>query len=113
MEVTRAMASDWLEELQDSICGSLEVLDGKAKFAEDVWKRGEGGGGRTRIIKEGSVFEKGGVLFSAVHGDAPAFLLKEAEHSLPVGNKDKNIPQFFATGVSIVLHPVNPMVPII
>lgn len=116
MEINRNSISDWLKELQDSICVSLEQADGRAKFEEDNWIRSEGGGGRTRIIKDGSVIEKGGVLFSAVHGDAPVFLFKEQQHSPgvdPALGKAGNIPQFFATGVSIVIHPHNPFVPII
>lgn len=116
MEINRSSISEWLKELQDSICDWLEQADGGAKFEEDNWIRSEGGGGRTRIIKEGNVIEKGGVLFSAVHGDAPVFLFKEQQHSPgadPNLGKVGNIPQFFATGVSIVIHPKNPFVPII
>ncbi|MEP1097278.1 MAG: oxygen-dependent coproporphyrinogen oxidase [Cyclobacteriaceae bacterium] len=96
--------SDWFQDLQDTICQGLEKLDGKSNFVEDKWKRTEGGGGRTRTIKDGDLIEKGGVNFSAVHGPTPnkileALKLKEAD--------------FFATGVSIVLHPNNPWVPII
>jgi coproporphyrinogen III oxidase len=91
-------------ELQDHICSSLEELDGKAKFKEDLWKRPGGGGGRTRVIENGNVFEKGGVNFSAVHGQAPEFIAPR---------NDKAINTFFATGVSIVIHPESPMVPVI
>ncbi|MBA3662596.1 MAG: oxygen-dependent coproporphyrinogen oxidase [Bacteroidetes bacterium] len=116
MEISRDTISAWLKELQDSICSQLEKADGIAKFEEDNWTRPEGGGGRTRIIRNGEVIEKGGVLFSAVHGDAPAFLFKEQEHSVSLDKdlgKAGNVPQFFATGVSIVIHPRNPWVPII
>jgi len=113
MEISRENISVRLKKLQDSICSSLEQADGKAKFKEDNWKRVEGGGGRTRIITEGNVIEKGGVLFSAVHGKIPDFLLKETEHSAssPLGRNEEGL--FFATGISIVIHPANPMVPII
>ena len=94
--------------MQDNICSALEGADGGAKFAEDNWIREEGGGGRSRVIRNGNVLEKGGVMFSAVHGEPPKFLFSEKEHS--VSNSGT---QFYATGVSIVLHPANPMVPII
>lgn len=94
----------WFKELQDSICRQLEAADGRGKFQEDIWERAEGGGGRTRVITNGNVIEKGGVNFSAVFGSTP----KNITHAL-------NLPEsnFFASGVSIVLHPLNPMVPII
>ena len=90
-------------EIQDSICSSLEKLDGKAQFEQDLWTREEGGGGRTRIIQNGNVFEKGGVNFSEVYGPAPGFLIREQSQS----------GHFYATGVSIVIHPASPMIPII
>jgi coproporphyrinogen III oxidase len=101
----------WLMQLQDKICAALEQADGEAAFTEDKWTREEGGGGRSRIITDGAVLEKGGVGFSAVHGPTPAFLTKENEHSVTSGIKSDST--FFATGVSIVIHPQNPMVPII
>lgn len=114
MALSRDHISGWLKELQDSICTSLEDADGTAAFEEENWKREEGGGGRTRIIRNGGVIEKGGVLFSAVEGEAPDFLFKEQEHSVANASGIPSVkPSFFATGVSIVIHPVNPMVPII
>ncbi len=98
--------SDWFKLLQDEICLALEIEDGKGKFQEDNWERPEGGGGRTRIIQNGDVIEKGGVNFSAVHGAVPDFLKNESS------SKDTSL-TFFATGVSIVIHPINPFVPII
>ncbi len=92
----------YFRALQDAICHELETLDGR-KFREDPWERPGGGGGRTRII-EGNVIEKGGVNFSAVHGALP----EKIGRALGV-----EAGRFFATGVSIVLHPVNPHVPII
>lgn len=92
------------QNLQDHICKRLEEYDGKGKFKEDLWDRNDGGGGRTRIFKDGQIIEKGGVAFSAVFGPTPDKILKKLK--LEKAN-------FFATGVSIVLHPVNPMVPII
>ena len=104
----------YFKNLQDSICKGLEQADGKAKFAEDVWTREEGarpdepfgrGGGRTRVIQNGNVFEKGGVNFSEVFGPAPDFLSKET------GSENKSPKTFFASGVSLVIHPNNPYVP--
>jgi len=90
--------------LQDRICQALEETDGKAKFQQDLWERPAGGGGRTRVIKKGKIIEKGGVNFSAVWGKTPPKILKVLE--LPEAD-------FYATGVSIVLHPESPHIPII
>ncbi|SEP76279.1 coproporphyrinogen oxidase [Hyunsoonleella jejuensis] len=92
----------YIQELQDRITSKLEDIDGKAKFQEDIWKRPEGGGGRTRVIENGNVFEKGGVNISGVHGKLP----KSMQAYFKVGDVD-----FFACGLSLVLHPKNPMVP--
>lgn len=92
------------QQIQDQICKSLELADGKAKFEEEIWNRDGGGGGRTRIMQHGNVIEKGGVNFSAVHGKLPESVRK----AFKVDSED-----FFATGVSIVMHPNNPFVPII
>lgn len=110
MEINRDNIADWLKQLQDSICKALEQADGRSKFIEENWTREEGGGGRTRVIKDGAVIEKGGVNFSAVHGKTPEFLLKDKQHSVISGGSPS---EFFATGVSIVIHPQSPMVPII
>ena len=101
---TKEEIADWFKALQDSICDALEALDGKATFVQDEWVRDEGGGGRSRAIKDGLLIEKGGVNFSAVQGPTPEKILQAL--SLTESN-------FFATGVSIVLHPQNPWVPII
>jgi coproporphyrinogen III oxidase len=96
---------DYLKQLQDGICKDLEVADDKGKFKEDLWAHENGGGGRSRVISKGRVIEKGGVNYSEVTGpvtDSLKSLLKLE------GN-----PTYFATGVSIVLHPENPYVPII
>jgi coproporphyrinogen III oxidase len=95
---------NWFRTLQDSICSQLEAADGKALFKEDNWTRNEGGGGRSRVIAGGDVLEKGGVMFSAVWGKTPSNILK----ALQLDESD-----FYATGVSIVLHPKNPWCPII
>lgn len=91
-------------KIQASICDALEKMDGKGKFLEDHWKRDEGGGGLTRVMQEGDVIEKGGVNFSAVHGNLP----ENIKNALKVDGNN-----FLATGVSIVLHPKSPLVPII
>ncbi len=101
--VTKDIIASWFQELQDDICSQLESLSPGYHFVQDKWKRPEGGGGRTRVIKS-EVFEKGGVNFSAVEGPLP----QQAEKSLGISGKE-----FFATGVSIVLHPINPWIPII
>lgn len=92
------------KQIQDEICQALERLDGSAQFEEELWQREGGGGGCTRIIQNGSVLEKGGVNFSAVHGKLPESIKKA------FGTDEED---FFATGVSIVIHPNNPWVPII
>ncbi|MEZ4887240.1 MAG: oxygen-dependent coproporphyrinogen oxidase [Chitinophagales bacterium] len=97
--------SKWFEDLQNQICAGLEALDGKATFHQDKWERAEGGGGKSRVIENGNLLEKGGVNFSAVHGELSSNMLKALEI--------KEGKQFFATGVSIVLHPISPMMPII
>ena len=92
----------YIQQLQDTITSGLEKIDGTAKFREDFWERQEGGGGRTRVIENGAVFEKGGVNISAVHGPLPAAM----QQYFKVGEVD-----FFACGLSLVLHPKSPMVP--
>ncbi len=100
---TKEQIADRFRALQDSICRQLEIADGGGTFIEDQWTRAEGGGGRTRIL-ESQTIEKGGVAFSAVHGPLPDAVAK----SMNLAPTD-----FFATGVSIVLHPRSPMAPII
>src|ERR1043166_4902632 len=100
--MNREEIKQWFEGLQDNICKSLEIADGKAKFHEDLWNREAGGGGRSRMLLRGNVIEKGGVGFSAVFGPMPEKILKNLQ--LPSGD-------FFATGVSIVMHPFSPLVP--
>jgi coproporphyrinogen III oxidase len=95
---------NWFMSLQDNICDEIEKTDAHAKFKQDDWIRANGGGGRTRILENGNIIEKGGVNFSAVHGSTPKNILD----ALNLSESD-----FFATGVSIVMHPTNPMVPII
>lgn len=92
----------YIQQLQDTITAKLEEVDGKAKFRQDLWERPEGGGGRTRVIENGNVFEKGGVNISAVHGPLP----KAMQSYFNVEDVD-----FFACGLSLVIHPKNPFVP--
>ncbi|MEL6537394.1 MAG: oxygen-dependent coproporphyrinogen oxidase [Bacteroidota bacterium] len=96
--------SSWFQGLQDRICSAMEQADGRASFREDAWDRPGGGGGRARVIQNGHILEKGGVNWSAVHGKTPEPIKKQ------LGTDGD---EFFATGVSIVLHPQSPMVPII
>lgn len=95
----------WIEivhQMQDNICAALEACDGKAKFMEDKWERAEGGGGKTRVIANGNVFEKGGVNTSIVFGDVTEAMKTQLKI---------NGSTWFACGMSIVIHPVNPFVP--
>jgi coproporphyrinogen III oxidase len=96
--------ASFFQQLQDSICNDLEIADGSGRFHEDVWERPGGGGGRSRILTNGKIIEKGGVNFSAVFGKPEGHILKSSTNDQV---------EFFATGVSIVLHPANPHVPII
>jgi coproporphyrinogen III oxidase len=89
-------------DLQDRICAALEQVDGKAKFIEDKWEKTEGGGGKTRVIANGNVFEKGGVNTSVVFGDVTEAMKNQLKIS---GSK------WFACGLSLVIHAVNPFVP--
>jgi coproporphyrinogen III oxidase len=91
-----------IADLQNSICNDIELLDGKAKFKEDVWTREGGGGGFTRVLANGNIFEKAGVNRSAVHGEVTSALAAQL--------KTKGS-HFFATGISLVIHPLSPMVP--
>ncbi|OCX53409.1 coproporphyrinogen III oxidase [Mucilaginibacter sp. PPCGB 2223] len=102
--ITKEEIAAQYQQLQNEICAGLENLDGKAKFEEEIWQRDGGGGGKTRVIQNGNILEKGGVNFSAVHGQLPEVM----KNALKVEQHD-----FFATGVSIVIHPNHPLVPII
>lgn len=113
MEISQETISEWLQGLQDRICGALEAADGQAHFKEERWSREEGGGGRSRVMENGAVIEKGGVMFSAVSGKAPDFLFREKAHSGSAQPENRDGLTFFATGVSIVIHPQSPMVPIV
>ncbi|MBW4639512.1 MAG: oxygen-dependent coproporphyrinogen oxidase [Gloeocapsa sp. UFS-A4-WI-NPMV-4B04] len=100
----KAWVSKLMRQLQDEICQALRLLDGVGTFQEDVWERVEGGGGRSRVLRDGAVFEQAGVNFSEVWGShLPPSIL--AQHPEAAEHK------FYATGTSIVLHPHNPYVP--
>jgi len=99
---TREQFIRYIHELQDRICAGLEAIDGKATFVEDIWEREEGGGGKTRVLADGNVFEKGGVNTSKVHGPLPKTM--QELFKVPESN-------FFACGLSLVIHPRNPYVP--
>lgn len=91
---------------QNEICQALEALDG-TKFREDSWQRDGGGGGTSRVLQDGNVFAKAGVNVSVVHGT----LSPEAARSMGGGQSAGDDLRFFATGVSLVLHPHNPFAP--
>jgi coproporphyrinogen III oxidase len=99
------MKENWIQyihDLQNRICLALEEADGKARFIEDKWERPEGGGGKTRVIANGNVLEKGGVNTSVVFGDVTDAM----RTSLKI-----NGAKWFACGLSLVIHPFNPFVP--
>ena len=101
----KSIKEEWIEiirELQDQICQAIELCDGKAVFLEENWDRRGGGGGRTRVITNGNVFEKGGVNTSVVFGTVSDTMRKE----LQIEGK-----RWFACGLSLVIHPRNPFVP--
>jgi coproporphyrinogen III oxidase len=98
----RGLWVSFIHQLQDDICAALEEVDGEAKFVEDAWQRPEGGGGKTRVIAGGKVFEKGGVNTSIVFGDVTDLMRSQLKID---GAK------WFACGLSLVIHPINPFVP--
>ena len=108
----RDRAQLFVSQLQDEITSALEAIDGGGRFREDPWTRPGGGGGRSRVLEDGAVFEKAGVNVSAVWGTLPTSV---SAGSAPAPGLVAPMPgdgdQFFATGVSLVLHPRNPHVP--
>jgi coproporphyrinogen III oxidase len=98
------LVRDYLTSLQDRICAAVETLDGDARFIEDAWQREEGGGGRTRILRDGAVFEQAGVGFSDVSGTSLPPSASAARPELAGAS-------WRAVGLSLVLHPCNPYVP--
>lgn len=101
---SKTRVSQFMQELQNEICQALEKSDGISAFKEDSWEREEGGGGRSRVIREGGIFEQGGVNFSEVWGtQLPPSILAQRPEAAGHG--------FYATGTSMVLHPRNPYIP--
>ena len=100
----RTRVSQLMQKIQDEICTGLQAVDGVSQFKEDSWNRSEGGGGRSRVLTQGGVFEQAGVNFSEVWGhELPPSILKQRPEA--AGH------QFYATGTSMVLHPYNPYAP--
>jgi len=100
----KARVSQFMKQLQDKIAQTLEDVDGVGKFQQDSWERPEGGGGRSRVMREGAIFEQAGVGFSEVWGDhLPPSILAQ--------RPDAEGHRWYATGTSMVLHPRNPYVP--
>lgn len=101
---SKARVSQFMRQIQDDICQGLAAVDGVGQFQEDSWERPEGGGGRSRVMREGAVFEQGGVNFSEVWGEhLPPSILAQRPEAAGHG--------FYATGTSMVLHPRNPYIP--
>lgn len=93
---------NYIQDLQNRICAAIETVDGSALFHEDKWERPEGGGGITRVMANGTVFEKGGVNTSIVHGDVTDIMRSQLK---------TDGARWFAAGLSLVIHPANPFVP--
>ena len=108
LEIKKDLASNWFKVLQDSICNYINDLEnGKAKFKSTTWLRNtkkDEGGGEYRILSDGKVFDKVGVNFSKVYGKFP----KNFQKSIPGAKKD---PKFWASGISVVMHMKNPLIP--
>ncbi|MDO7653927.1 MAG: oxygen-dependent coproporphyrinogen oxidase [Porticoccus sp.] len=102
--IDKQAVKDYLLNLQDHICSGLQAEDGQALFQEDSWIREEGGGGRSRVIIDGEVFEKGGVNFSHVYGT-------QLPPSATAARPELAGRSFEAMGVSLVMHPENPYIP--
>ena len=101
---SREKTKNLLMKLQEKICQNLERIDGKGKFIEESWLRPEGGGGKSRVLKNGNIFEQAGVNFSEVYG-------KELPESIISQRPEAKGHDWFATGTSLVLHPKNPYIP--
>ena len=108
LDIKKNLASNWFKTLQDAICNDISVLENnKTKFKTIAWKRNKNkdeGGGEYRILKDGKVFDKVGVNFSKVYGKFP----KQFQRNIPGASKD---PRFWASGISIVMHMKNPLIP--
>ena len=104
IDIDKDAVKTYLLGLQNKICETLEAFEPNARFKEDRWQRKEGGGGQSRVIENGAVFEKGGVNFSHVHGG-------ELPASATAARPELAGRSFQAMGVSLVIHPLNPYVP--
>ena len=108
LEIKQKLTSNWFKTLQDSICHSISELEkNKIKFKSTTWKRNQNkdeGGGEYRILKDGKIFDKVGVNFSKVYGKFPKHFQKQ------IPGADKN-PNFWASGISVVMHMKNPLIP--
>ena len=93
---------DYIQGLQNTIIAKLEEVDGQAKFLRDDWTREEGGGGLSCVLTDGAVFEKAGVNISKVYGELPVAMQKAL---------NVNSGNFFACGLSLVIHPKSPHIP--
>src|SRR5438128_885838 len=110
-EALKSRVPAFAEALQDAICAALEAADGGARFREDRWTREGGGGGKTRVIEEGRVFEKAGVNTSVVWGELEEAFARRLQGQGPREAGSPVERRFFATGISIVIHPWSPLVP--
>lgn len=99
---TKSSFTEFIKNLQNTICEALEAHEPTKRFRQDVWNRPGGGGGRTRVLADGQVIEKGGVNISEVHGELPPTMQKKL---------NTNNSSFFACGLSLVIHPQNPFAP--
>ncbi|RZC61082.1 hypothetical protein C5167_022832 [Papaver somniferum] len=106
----RAKFEKMIREAQDSVCAAVEAADGGATFKEDVWSRPGGGGGISRVLQDGNVWEKAGVNVSVVYGVMPPEAYRAAKGDNSTTTKPGPVP-FFAAGISSVLHPKNPFAP--
>lgn len=116
LENVRDRIRPFLESLQKEICDALEIVDSEGHFSTDSWERSGGGGGITRVLENGKVFEKAGVNFSAVWGVLPEPVARElvpvqVSHPTKQSALETAPAEFFATGLSVVIHPLSPMVP--
>ncbi|KAI4305566.1 hypothetical protein L6164_028927 [Bauhinia variegata] len=105
----RARFEKMIREAQDSVCSAIEAADGGGKFKEDVWSRPGGGGGISRVLQDGAVWEKAGVNVSVVYGVMPPEAYRAAKAA--AGDQKPGPVPFFAAGISSVLHPKNPFAP--
>ena len=108
LEIKKNLASNWFKTLQEAFCEDINKLEkNKVKFKSTIWKRNakkDGGGGEYKILQNGKIFEKVGVNFSTVYGKFP----KQFQKNILGAHKD---PRFWASGVSVVMHMKNPLIP--